>query len=432
VTLTSMVFTSAWMIFASHRLTSFPDGFDWHDSPKLWPTIFDFPLTDYALIGLIGLAAFGVAVARVARQRSGDAAAAAIFWTPGVGYPEWLVNLFRFPCPTSSAMRAQVWFDLKSRGLPLLTTGVALAIVILLLCAVSGPIDAAIEGELRAYVSCSNRGCFYARAMTALFTTLSLLIALFLGGNAFGIRWRQARTYVSAFEATQAYGTAQLAGLKLLVRSICFLAVLIAVGVSAWTSLPLLGDAVFIQMVDVPLSSWQRAINGAVAALTEYEQLALVVVAAVGVVVWVTAFAVVGALWARYPRRGNIAASLLLLHGFALALLAQAGRNGVASAFLVDAIFTATSWIAAAAMVFTTIYVFWSGFVERLLTLRYACGAVLISAAFGAAWLTVLHVAGVQFDGMPATDAVGILWPMLLPLMASILAPWSLNRLRHT
>ena len=46
---------------------------------------------------------------------------------------------------------------------------------------------------------------------------------------------------MSAFEATQAYGTAQLAALKLLVRSVCVLAALIAIGVSAWTSLSLLG-----------------------------------------------------------------------------------------------------------------------------------------------------------------------------------------------
>ena len=69
--------------------------------------------------------------------------------TPGGGFWDWLVSLFRFPCPTSSATRAQVWFDLKSSGLPVLTIGVALAIVILLVSAVSGPIDAAINADPR-------------------------------------------------------------------------------------------------------------------------------------------------------------------------------------------------------------------------------------------------------------------------------------------
>ena len=89
-------------------------------------------------------------------------------------------------------------------------------------------------------------------------------------------------------------------------------------------------------------------------------------------------------------------------------------------------------WIAAAAIVFTTVYVFWSGFAEHVLTTRYASGALAISAAFGAAWLTALHIAGVQLAGMSATNAILVVSPSLLPLMASVLAPWSLSRIRHT
>ena len=78
-----------------------------------------------------------------------------------------------------------------------------------------------------------------------------------------------------------------------------------------------------------------------------------------------------------------------------------------------------------------TVYVSWRAFAERLLTLRAACGAVLVSAAFGAAWVTVLRAAGVRLAGIPPTDAVWMLSPALLPLMASVLAPWSLSRIRH-
>jgi hypothetical protein len=315
--------------------------------------------------------------------------------------------------------------------LPVLTIGVALAVVILLLSAVSNPIDGAISDGFRAYVSCSNRGCFYARAVTVPFAMFAPLIVLGLGANAFGIRHRLGRTYVSAFEATKAYGTAQLAVLKLLVKSVCVLLALIAIGTSAWISLPLLGDEVFIQMWEVPLNSRLPAIEAAVAGLTAYELLSLVVVAVVSVVIWVAACAVLGALWARYSRRVNIAASSLLLAGLSLALLALAERNGIVSPFLVDAIFAAVRWLFFAAMVFTTIYVFWSGFAERLLTIQYASGAVVISAVFAAAWLTVLHAAGVQLARVPATNFEAVLWPVLLLPLASALAPWSLNRIRH-
>jgi hypothetical protein len=418
---------------AVDRLTAveLPDTFDW--PPRLWPTLFDWPLTDYAWIVLIGLVSFAVTVAMVTGQRRGDerpawvrAARAGINWTPGGGWWGWLVDLFRIPCPTSSATRVQVWLDLKSNGLPVLMIGVTLATVILLVSAVSGPIDAAWNADPD--VPCQIGECFWARAVPPLLAPLSLLIVLALAGNAFGIHRRQGRTYMSAFETIQAHGTAQLAALKVLVKSVCVLAALIAIGVSAWMSVPLLGDAVFIQMWNLPLSSGLTATNGAIAALTGYEQLSLVVVAAVGVVIWVAAFAVFAAL----PRRVNIAGSLLLLYGLVLGVLALAERNGIVSPFVFHLLFVATRWIFWAAMVFTTAYVFWSGFAEHVLTIRYASGAVAISLVFGAAWLTVLRAAGVSLADMPAADTVLMLSPALLSLTVSVLAPWSLSRIRHT
>jgi hypothetical protein len=85
-----------------------------------------------------------------------------------------------------------------------------------------------------------------------------------------------------------------------------------------------------------------------------------------------------------------------------------------------------------AAIVFTIGYVFWSGFAERVLTIGYASGTLAISAAFGAAWLTVLQMAGVQLAGMSAMNAVWILLPASLPLTIGVLAPWSYSRVRHT
>ena len=48
----------------------------------------------------IGLVSFALTVAGVERQRRGDAKVATP-WTAGSGgFPERLVTLFRFPCPT--------------------------------------------------------------------------------------------------------------------------------------------------------------------------------------------------------------------------------------------------------------------------------------------------------------------------------------------
>jgi hypothetical protein len=398
-----MVATSAWLLLAIHRLTAveIQGSYDW--PPNLWPTLFDFPLTDYSLIGAIGLASFGVAVARVARQRHGDAPAAMPRTVDFPGFPEDVVNLFRFPCPTSSATQAQLWFEMKSSGLPVLTMGLVLAISIPLVFAITRPIGFAHD---------------YAPSWAG----LCVLFVLLFGVNAFGIRWRQGRAFASAFEATQPYGTARLAGLKVLVRSVCLLPALIAVGLSVWASLS------FIAVGKGPeyLRSGLRVIESAVGALTGYQQVALAVVASIGVAVMVAAVAAIMALAARYPRPLNIAACLYLLSwGLVLVLLALDGHRGI------GLLFGPTRWIDAPALVLATVYLSWRAFAERLLTLRWAFGIVLVSVAFATAWVTVLRAAGVQLAGLSAMDAVWMLSPALLPLMASVLAPWSLNRIRH-
>jgi hypothetical protein len=322
--------------------------------------------------------------------------------------------------------------DLKSNGFPVLTIGVALASVILLLSAVSGPIDAAWNADPD--VSCPIEECFWARATPPLITPMSLLAILSLAGNAFGIRRRQGRASISAFEATQAYGTGQLALLKVLVKSVCVLAALVAIGVSVWLSMPLLGDAVFIQMWEVPLNSRRSVLTAAVKALTGYEQLALAVVAAGAVALWVASWAAVGALRTRYPRRITVAVCLLLLYGVAFVWLAVGVRMNpeTASQFHLDVVYGAMRWIAAAAIVFATAYLAWRTLAERLLTVCQAWSVVLLSAAFAAAWLTVLRAAGSSLTAMPASDAVRMLSPALLALTASVLAPWSYSRVRHT
>ena len=405
----------AWIRLASHRLTreGMP-GWEW-TRPIQWPTVFDFPLTDYALITAIAVAAFAISVVGVARQRRGDAATTAF---SGAGFPETFVNRFRFPCPTSSATRAQVWFELKSRGLPLLANGVVIAIVNPLVFAVSVAVVPI-------------------RPLAAAVGMFSVLAILASAGHAFGIRVRHGRLYASAFEATQPYGTAPLAGLKVLVRSVCVLAALATVSVSVWASMSFIAVGKGYEPLQgyQPLRSWQGAIESAVATLTGYQQVALAVVASIGVGVLVASLASFAALVARHPRRLGIAGWLLLFHGLVLVPLVLTGYRGVGSQalweFLLDVLVWTTRWIDAPAIVFATVYVSWRACAERLLTVRAACGAVLICAAFGTAWLTMLRAAGVQLATIRTADAVWLLSPMLLPITAVALAPWALSRIRH-
>src|SRR4029453_11346152 len=102
-----------------------------------------FSLLENALMALVGVVSFGLTVAGVARQRRGDAIARVPRTAGPGGSPGWLGTLFRFPCPTSSATRAQVWFELRSSGLPVLAIGLGLAMVIPLLFAISIPFEPA-------------------------------------------------------------------------------------------------------------------------------------------------------------------------------------------------------------------------------------------------------------------------------------------------
>lgn len=207
------------------------------------------------------------------------------------------------------------------------------------------------------------------------------------------------------------------------------LVVLIALGTSIWGSLSYIPAGKGYE----PFRSFKPAIKVAVGAMTGFEQVALAVVALIGFVAmgaWQPAFWV---LWTRNSRRTSIVASLLLLYGLALAWLAVGVRVDPATAqqFYLDVGYGAMGWIAAAAIVLTTVYLFWSSFTERLLTLRYVCGAVLVSLIFGVAWVTLLRAASVRLDRMPTMDAVWMLAPVLLPLIGGVLAPWSLSRIRH-
>jgi hypothetical protein len=310
-----------------------------------------------------------------------------------------------------------------------LAIGGALAIVIPLLFVVTTRLDVVLSGVFTQPAT---------RAFALVVAVFSLPVVLLLGGNAFGIRARQGHRYVSVFEATQACGTARMAGLKVLVRSVCLLAALVAVVTSVWTSASIIpfdvlhDNDTFIEKARSPLSGWMRAIEGVVRAMGAYELLALAFVTAIVVAVMVAWRAALVALRARYARRLTLAGWSLLLHGLVLVLLTQAAARGFGSAFLLDAVLGVTKWVTAAAIVVATIYLLWSVVAERLLTPRQAAGAVLVSAAFGTAWLTVLRAAGVHLAGMPTTDVAWTLTPVLLPLMAVALASWSLSRVRHT
>ena len=121
----------------------------------------------------------------------------------------------------------------------------------------------------------------------------SVIAVVMLGGNAFNIRWRPGRLYASAFEVTLPCGSAGLAGLKVLVRLVCVLIALIAVGVSVWASMSFIAVGEHFEPLKgyQPLRSWQGAIERAIGSLTGDQRVALAVVAPIGLATMVASWA---------------------------------------------------------------------------------------------------------------------------------------------
>lgn len=303
-------------------------------------------------------------------------------------------------CPTSSAIQAQVWFELRSGGLRVLAVGLGAALVLYLLFALAGPFV-----------------FFRPLAMIGVFGVAPAALLL-LSRNAFGIRREENRQFLSAFEATQPRATAQMAGVKLLVRTACVVAAMAIIGVGVWASLSQLsewgpwitkkGTDMRIPMLDV-LNDMRGQFEG-----RWHEIVAQAFTITVFVLGLVATFATFTALRARYSMRVIIWGSLLLVVGLAL---------GIRSDTLPQAMRVAIPWIVEAALVISIVYVLWSGFADRALTITYVAVAVLLS---------ILNLVAYLPGNEPPLGTGEIFRQALVPLLIFVLAPWSLNRLRHT
>jgi len=382
------------------------------------PLQVEFSLVQDVLMILIIVASFSMTVAGVARQRRGDVTASDPRKASLAGYPVWLINLFGFRCPTTSATRAQIWFELKSSGLPILALGLALGALIAVLFAVG-----VVAEPIRS-----------AAVAVSMFFGPFLLIAL--GGNAFGIRRKQGRSYASLFEVSQPYSTAQMAGLKILVRSCCVLAALIVVAFSVWASSSLIGAwgswVVEGKNSAQGLIDARQNLTASVARLAGHQFAIPAILVSLAVALMVASRAAITALRARYTRRVNIAGALLLGYVLALALLVVAVAAEWAPDFLLRKVLMTTRWIVAGALAIGTAWLCWRLLEERLFSPRQAWITGLLLAAFGVTWVMLLRKAGMSANELDAAEALWMLCPVFLPLTFIVLAPWSLSRIRHT
>lgn len=368
----------------------------------------EFSLVENWLFAAICVASIVAASAGVARQRRGDFVESTPLKAVTGGYPDWLVAVFRFRCPTSSATRAQIWFDLKSSGLPTLAIAVTVAVLIVALYAAAIP-----AAPLRHFAVGISFFCI----PVVLFT---------LGGNAFGIRRRQGKMYASAFELTQPYGTQALVALKVLVRTASVVLALAIIITTLWNASALLGawGTWFADGRQDALPNLLKArarVGEVFGSMPLHLRAALAVLACILVASVVAWSAAREALRLRYPRFQRILAFVIAGWGLGVCALAILMRAGILPETLVRTLVMSTIWLSGLALTAVTIYLLWRSLSDRALTVGYAVGALAASVAFSLAW----------WAAVPAGDAVGIAWFASMILAVNVVAPWALGRVRH-
>ncbi len=374
------------------------------------PLKVEFSLIENLVFVAIGVVSFVLTVLGVARQRRGDSTS----FEPqqkgaSGGFPDWLIRGPRFACPTSSASKAQLWFEFRSSGFPVLTIGLIIALLILALYAISIPIS-------------------QIRPIAIAATVFSVPIALFgLGNNAFGIRRKQGRTYTSAFEMTQPYATGQVVAIKVTIRAASVLIALTLIGASisicallmgAWGEYMGFGNSEDLLPKLLKFREKVASVTTGMTGLAYGASVIIAIIAATAVIAWQASRE---ALRARHPRLLMTVQWLPVAWSIVLLLVFLAQRKGIVPEDLLRMFALGTFWVSGIAMALATGYLAWNGFAQRVLTTRYAAGVLAISVMLGLA----------LWAGTPVTNFAGIAYFAVGILLVGVLPPWALGRARH-
>lgn len=360
---------------------------------------------DYVPAMLAAVFAFALTTIGVERQRRGDEGLEAL--ADAAGPPSWWARLvelrrdgsgalLRAPCPTASPARAELWLELKYRGAPVLAVGALIAF--------------AIPLAFRAMHSIPP----HLPVVTAL---ASLAIPVLVGVNA--SMWRGGgawRMPMSPFEAVRPLGTARLAGLQVLVTTVCALAAGALIGISIWLSLPLFDD--------VQLVALRRRAAAALVPASAARVPADVALTLIGAATVVALLLSCRRLAERYGKRFGVSCVAAGAYLLLLSLGQALGRVGWV-------VIEMHLWMAAAAVLLAAALVFSRVVRDRVLTARQIAASLVACAAIAVLYLEYFSHSGILSAETPGVLAALLLSSSLLPLAAVALAPWSLALVRH-
>jgi hypothetical protein len=222
------------------------EGGDGLLEPDRWSETATIPAAGYLRMVLLATVALVLTVYGVSRQRRGEdlvmellaARRAESRPREETRFATWL----RPGCPTSSPARAQLWYEAHAVGMPILLSGVAGAVVLVLLIMLS---PLAGSSDLA-------RGRLTGLAMWALIAPL-----LIAARRAIGLRRKQGRVFLSVFDGVRPMTSARLVAIRLAVASTALLAawgVVLLVGLAALAVAPR-GESV-LEVLGAAVGAW--------------------------------------------------------------------------------------------------------------------------------------------------------------------------------
>jgi len=356
------------------------------------------------VMALVAASSVGLTVFGVARQRRGDdrfgsrgratpgAAAARRF-----AIVSRLSDLIRPPCPVSSPLAAQAWYEMRT-GARVLSRGIMSAMGFTLVVLVASPLKE------------ESGGYFYAN--TAL--VWGLAVPVIAGARSvLGVRRTQGKTYLSPFDAIRPAGTGRLVGLKVAIASAGILLSWVAMVTAFWV-LP----------TDFMGLGPKRDFTDELRLATSVE---LVLAALIPPLFVVTLMAYAGAIHALFLRnpRG------VVIGGQVVGIYLVGMIYALATDRVTDSAMLAQLAVITVAGVVVTLHLYRRVLSERILGARGLTVAVALGILLGAGGRFYWPRVG----GSGADAGVASMLPLavvvLVPLLALVLAPWSFARIRH-
>lgn len=373
--------------------------------PDRWSEMFAYTATDYGLLALASLVAAGFTIAGVSRQRIGADGVAAFRRPSGTEPAPRLARLHRFAerwrlsCPTSSPIHAQLWFETIAVGLPVLRSGLLIALGVAVLVWMMEVFDVSVA----------------ARASIAIIVTVTPILPLLTAiRSMLGLRRLQGRAYLTPFAAAVPTRTIELVALKLGVAAVTIVIAWSAIAFSTWASLTATGlepqafTALAQSLIRSPAGEvlWGTAVLG-------FQLFGLLACLA-------------GIQTALIVRRRELFTGVVAFLAYGVGLVSAMYWGGLdGSAVMVS------FWLLSAAVFLGAVHLLRRTARSGVFSPSTVTIAVSAWLGYAALHLRLFPTIGLLNPGdVPLAVSVAVL-TTLIPLAGLALAPWSLARLRH-